>query len=461
MVRLALHSIAYEAKTLNLAKEGYTAYYVDGTNGLDIHDGGSWSQAFKTIQHAVDEAGSWCKIFIKEGTYAENVVIDKDHIHLIGNDKGTTIITPTTGYVLVVTSNDCTIEELYGKAVELAATCFSIGGNNNVIHDCKVYGSNIGLSLGVALVGDNCKAYNISNVADTYMGVYSDGEYNEIYDCLFDAAYTGVQIAGDKCRIHDNEIRNCKVGGTAIDINGDNNSIYHNNLVSNDKYVSDAGAGNKWFENYYSDHVTDTDNDGMADSSRTEDGATDYQPVSRRNGWNQESICNVSAASAANQATIIADIGRNVSMMEFWGDVDDIITLTTATIDINLPNIVVADIPAGATIIRVVGMIRMRAMNNTNAATNAINGANAIKVKKSTGAWATDDVDLINIVDNVWSTAASTKEGGMLIEGDNDAATEVDENATYNLRFNGNIFVDGNNLELIDVDVGLKVYFVA
>lgn len=166
-------------------------------------------------------------------------------------------------------------------------------------------------------------------------------------------------------------------------------------------------------------------------------------------------------ATAANQTTIIADVGRQVPMMEFWGDVDDIITLTTATTNVDLPNVVVADIPAGATITRVIGMIRMRALNNTNATVNAINGANVIKVKKSTEAWADADADLINIPDNILSTAASTKEGGMSISGTHNTAAEVDGNATYNLRFNGNIFVDGNNLELIDVDAGLKVYFVA
>jgi len=148
-------------------------------------------------------------------------------------------------------------------------------------------------------------------------------------------------------------------------------------------------------------------------------------------------------------------------MMEFWGDMGDIITLTTATTDVDLPNVVVADIPSGATINRVIGMLRMRALNNTAAVVNAINGAAVVNVKKSTGTWGVDDVALINIPDNIWSTAASTKEGGMLIEGDNDAASEVDENATYNLRFNGNIFVDANNLELIDVAAGLKVYFTA
>lgn len=150
----------------------------------------------------------------------------------------------------------------------------------------------------------------------------------------------------------------------------------------------------------------------------------------------------------------------NVSMMEFWGDVDDIITLTTGTTNMDLPNVVIADIPSNTTITRVVGIIRIRALNDTSGATNAINGAAIIRVKKSTGAWATDDVDLITIPDNILSTSASTKEGGVTINGANDAASEVDANATYNLRFNGNIFVDGNNLQLIDVNVGLQVYFI-
>ena len=149
-----------------------------------------------------------------------------------------------------------------------------------------------------------------------------------------------------------------------------------------------------------------------------------------------------------------------VVMMEFWGNVDDIITLTTATANVDLPNITISDIPLNTTIVRVIGLIRIRAINNTSAVANAINGASVIHVKKSTGAWATDDVLLINIPDNILSTSASTKEGGITINGSNDAASEVDANATYNLRFNGNVFVDGNNLELIDVNVGLQVYFI-
>ena len=170
---------------------------------------------------------------------------------------------------------------------------------------------------------------------------------------------------------------------------------------------------------------------------------------------------NPTSISVTDIDTLVQQSVTKVSMMEFWSALDDIITLTTATTNVNLPDITIADIPANTTILRVVGMFKCRAFNNTSVAVNAINTAAVINIKKSTGAWAVDDVALINIADNIWSTAASTKEGGMLIEGTNDAASEVDANATYNLRFNGNVFVDGNNFELIDVLVGLKVYFIA
>jgi len=108
-----------------------------------------------------------------------------------------------------------------------------------------------------------------------------------------------------------------------------------------------------------------------------------------------------------------------ISMMEFWSTLDDIITLTTATADVDLQNITVADIPANSTVVRAVGPFKCRAFNNTAAVVNAINGAGTINIKKSTGTWGVDDITIITIANNIWSTAATTKEGGMLIEGTN------------------------------------------
>ena len=163
----------------------------------------------------------------------------------------------------------------------------------------------------------------------------------------------------------------------------------------------------------------------------------------------------------ANVDTLLTRSVTNVSMMEFWSELDDIVTLTTATTNVDLPNVTISNTPANSTIIGVYGIIKFRAINNTNIATNAINGASTIKIKKSTGAWGVDDITLIDVKDNILSVSPSTKEGGIIITGDNNVSSIIDVNSLCNLRFDGNIFVDGNNLELIDLAVGLKVYFIS
>ena len=78
----------------NVAKEGWTTYYVDGTNGNDANNGLRWETAFKTIQHAIDVAESWAKIFIRDGTYYENITIpsSKSSLAVIGESwKGVVI----------------------------------------------------------------------------------------------------------------------------------------------------------------------------------------------------------------------------------------------------------------------------------------------------------------------------------------------------------------------------------
>lgn len=148
-----------------------------------------------------------------------------------------------------------------------------------------------------------------------------------------------------------------------------------------------------------------------------------------------------------------------MSFIDFWSNIDDLITLTTSTTNVVTPDVVVADVPAADTIRRVIGMLSIRELEDTSTAENAINGAFDLKVKKVGGAWGTDDVALINIPDNALVTPASGTAPGSIIFGDNDVASEVDANATYNLRFDGNAFVDGDSLLLRDVQAGLRVYF--
>jgi len=148
---------------------------------------------------------------------------------------------------------------------------------------------------------------------------------------------------------------------------------------------------------------------------------------------------------------------KSPSMVEvtFWSDGDDVIDLPVGPADTNLPNVVISGLPAGITIQRVVAILKVRAIENTNGGgANAIDGAQNIQVRKAAGAW----VNAINLEDNHWTLAASDREAGDVLVGDNDIKATVDGNATYNLKFSL-AAVDLASLRLNDVLVGLKVQY--
>lgn len=169
----------------------------------------------------------------------------------------------------------------------------------------------------------------------------------------------------------------------------------------------------------------------------------------------------VEAAITTSEAVITAEVEQQASPMDFWSDGDDVIDLPAVAADTDLPNVVVSGLPSGVTLLRVVAILKVRAIENTSASgANAINGAQAIRVKKSTGTWGVDDIAAIDLPNNLWTVAASTRESGDVLIGDNDLKSEVDGDGTYNLRFE-NALVDYASLRLNDVLVGLRFYFRA
>lgn len=151
--------------------------------------------------------------------------------------------------------------------------------------------------------------------------------------------------------------------------------------------------------------------------------------------------------------------------MDFWSDVDDCIQIDGAAADLDFPDVVVAGLPTGFTLVRVIAMLKYSHRKDTSAADNYIDvAAKTIRVKKSTGSWATDDVVAINMPINSLYTTKSTKEGGDLIIGDNDVKSEVDGDATYNFRTVQTTRADAisalaDHLELYDVQMGIRIEF--
>lgn len=154
--------------------------------------------------------------------------------------------------------------------------------------------------------------------------------------------------------------------------------------------------------------------------------------------------------------TLLA-LQKAVTGLDFWSDVDDVIDLPAVAADTALPSVVVNGVPSGVTLNRVVAILKVRAIENTNAGgPNAIQGAQVIQVQKGAGAWAT----AINLADNQWLVAASTRESGDVLIGDNDVKATVDGDGTYNLQF-ANALVDLASLRLNDVMIGLRFFFSA
>lgn len=159
--------------------------------------------------------------------------------------------------------------------------------------------------------------------------------------------------------------------------------------------------------------------------------------------------------------TLEDEIQKAVTWLDFWSDIDNVIDLqeTLGAQDTDLPNVVVSGLPSGIALVRVVAILKVRAIENTSASgANAIDGAQAIRVKLSTHTWGTHDLAAINLPDNLWTVAASTRESGDVLIGDNDVKSEVSADGTYNLRFE-NALVDYDDLRLNDVMVGLRFYF--
>lgn len=145
---------------------------------------------------------------------------------------------------------------------------------------------------------------------------------------------------------------------------------------------------------------------------------------------------------------------KPVKVMTFWSDVDALITLPG---DTALPNVVVADIPSDATVIRAILILKYSSKKDTSSGDNQIT-AGKITSKETTGGTY---VDALNLISGEIKVTADTKEGGDVHPGDNDisgSTSGIIGNCTVQSVFDG-VTTTGASIELYDVQVGVRVYF--
>ena len=274
--------------------EGAKLLHVDGINGDNHNDGESWLTAFKTIQAgAVDHAEGWSKIFIKVGTYTENVLIPtgKPNIQVIGEDRDTVIIIPTSGHAVRSQSYNCHFENFTAIGNGATDAGLDIVPHSTVLN-VQVGNQNssgYGLQTASLSVIDRVRTSLPAAYRPSY-GIHVRGSVGgEIKNCFIRYANVGIRGRDTEClewKIHDNKITNSSTYGTDFPTDTEANRIYNNNFISSGTtHVRDSGTNNKWVGNYFDDHTNIDNGFGIATEAYTFTTGSDPRPVVSINGW--------------------------------------------------------------------------------------------------------------------------------------------------------------------------------
>ena len=228
------------------------------SNSKILYVGGSGLYNYSSIQKAINDAGDGDTIYVYNGTYYENIIIDKS-ISLIGEDCGKTVIN-TRGIGDCVFINACnvkisgfTIENTSGRGVFIQSIFhngenISISSNiirdtyygiefyhsrNNLISGNEIYNNFLGVHLD-ATDSTVIRKNNISNNKNGIILYFSSGKSgNKIYKNDIKNNYQGIIIAKAWFRI---------------------DKIYSNNFVNNTVFNAFfLNCKSRWYGNYWDD----------------------------------------------------------------------------------------------------------------------------------------------------------------------------------------------------------------
>jgi parallel beta-helix repeat protein len=202
-------------------------------------DGGAFHPTDTPIQAAIDNATAGDTIIVYSGTYYENVVIDKSHLALIGEDRDTTIDGGGENYAICITAD---LVNISGFSVRHSRVGIIISSSNNNITNCNISNNSEGILLENTLnTITNCNIFNndchglmivssenlITNCnissngqSESYLGhgIYFRGAaYNKIISCKSENNDDGICLVGStnnqiiNCDIHSNRLVGLKL----------------------------------------------------------------------------------------------------------------------------------------------------------------------------------------------------------------------------------------------------------
>jgi len=186
------YSLSVDPQRLNLSNG--KNWYVNTTTGADTNTGFEPDQAFKTVAVAVTAAAAGDIINISAGTYAENVLLNKNELE-VRCDVGVTF-SGGDDTCLSITANDCDVS---GELILIPAADkigLLIGGDGNAVcARVKVRGTNLP-TTGVSVTGARNSLCNIRSTSPKATGkcFNIEGSSTNLENCV--ARGTGLATYG-------------------------------------------------------------------------------------------------------------------------------------------------------------------------------------------------------------------------------------------------------------------------
>lgn len=303
------------------------------SKGNVLYVGGTGVGNYSSIQIAINDAIDGDTVYVFNGTYYENILMNKT-IALEGQNKSNTIIDGKNDDVIYVTTDDVVIAGFTIQNGHFGIRLFESWGNtindNFIINNslgiamhtgsCNIFGNTVTESstgISISYSSDNVITGNIVQNCFTGInfGTSSDNminkniiincqyginfgnpcDYNVIAENLINNNYVGIEIFDSKYNtINGNNITDSNWWGIFLDYLSDNNIIYNNYFDNTDNY-RDLGYNNIWNitktsginiiggpfigGNYWNNYFgNDTNDDGIGDTIIPH-GPGDYLPL--------------------------------------------------------------------------------------------------------------------------------------------------------------------------------------
>ena len=265
---------------------------------------------YPTIQEAINAASDGDTVFVRNGTYYENVVVNKS-VSLIGENADTTTIDGNeTGKVVHVIANGIVISgftvQNSGRTVGLDGGIYLDNSFNSSVYNnkaidcyagiylfncsgCSVYHNNASHSLNIKGIGlDSC--FSCSIYSNNAINNWADGisilDSSNCFVCCNNASnngLVGIELQqSSNCSVYENIASYNRNTGIFLGFSS-NNTLYHNNFINNPHQTSIWGEcfNNTWDNgcegNYWSNYNgTDFDGDGIGDEYLPWEGVDNY-----------------------------------------------------------------------------------------------------------------------------------------------------------------------------------------